>query len=137
VHKEVKTILQDVSVLSTGIVISNELPIKIETRGKEDWIGGMRRDISFNTITVEASPEESQDLIYLLATSPGAIFMTLRHPSDHQRRRMPEATTLETLLGKASADMLNTAPRAPAAVPPPVLPAKPVKQKPKTPWQTL
>jgi hypothetical protein len=51
----------------------------------------------------------------------------LRHPSDHGKRRYPEST-IETLLGKVSTEMLNTLPRAPAAVPPPP-PAPPPKKK--------
>ena len=66
----------------------------------------LREDTNFNTITIEASPEESQDLIFLLSTSPGSIFLTLRHPSDHSKKRFPEST-IDTLLGKVSQEMMN------------------------------
>lgn len=128
-HREVKTLMQDVSVLATGATIANELPAIYEKQGKEEWIRNMRQDTSFSTITVEVSPEESQDLIYLLSTSPGSLFLTLRHPSDHGRKRFPEST-IETLLGKVSQEMLNMqAPRAPAAVPAPVPVPVPKKKK--------
>jgi len=128
-HLEVKTLMQDVSVLATGATIANELPAIYEKQGKEEWIRNMRQDTSFSTITVEVSPEESQDLIYLLSTSPGSLFLTLRHPSDHGRKRFPEST-IETLLGKVSQEMLNMqAPRAPAAVPAPVPVPVPKKKK--------
>lgn len=126
-RREVKTLMQDVVVLATGARIVNELPIMYERMGKEDLIKNLRGDLAFNTITVEASPEESQDLIYLLSTAPGSIFLTLRHPSDHNKKRMPEST-IETLLGKVSQDMLNL--RQPAAVPPPP-PPPPAPVKPK------
>lgn len=123
--REVKTLMQDVVVLATGPRVVNELPAMFEKMGKDDYVKNLRGDLSFTTITVEASPEESQDLIYLLSTAPGAIFMTLRHPSDHTKKRMPE-TTIDSLLGKVEI-------RQPAALPPPPPPPppapKPVKKR--------
>jgi pilus assembly protein CpaB len=124
-HREVKTLMQDVPVLSTGLRVANEVPVLLERQGKENFLKSIRGDTSFNTITIEASPEESQDLVYLLSTSPGSIFVTLRHPSDHQKKKFPEST-IDSLLGKVSLDMLNLRQRVPAAAPPPPLP-KPTK----------
>lgn len=138
-RREVKTIMQDVVILATGLRISNELPVLYEKQGKEEFIKNLRRDNPFNTITVEASPEETQDLIYLLSTAPGSIFLTLRHPSDHSKKRLPEST-IETLLGKVSQEMLNLqqAPRMPAAAAPPPPPAvKPAPPKKKSPFINL
>ncbi len=116
-HREVKTLMQDVIVLSTGMRIVNDLPASLEKQGKDSWqVIPLRDDMNFTSITVEASPEESQDLIYILSTSPGSLFITLRHPSDHNKKRFPEST-IESLLGKVSQEMLNI--RAPAALPPP------------------
>ncbi len=134
-HREVKTLMQDVVVLSTGVRISNELPATLEKQGKDAWqVIPLRGDMNFATITIEASPEESQDLIYLLSTSPGSIFLTLRHPSDHTKKRFPEST-IESLLGKVSQEMLNLQQRAPASPPPP--PAPPPKPKKKGPFIDL
>jgi pilus assembly protein CpaB len=132
-RREVKTLMQDVVVLATGARVMNELPVMYERLGKDDYVKNLRGDLTFTTITVEASPEESQDLIYLLSTSPGAIFLTLRHPSDHTKKRMPEST-IESLLGKVSQDMLNL--RQPAAAPPPP-PAPAPKPKKKGPFIDL
>jgi pilus assembly protein CpaB len=126
-HREVKTLMQDVTILATGLRVVNELPMTLEKVGSNEQIKLLRGDTSFNTITVEASPEETQDLIFLLSTSPGSLFLTLRHPSDHGKKRFPEST-IETLLGKVSSDMLNL-PRAPAAAPPPPPPPPPKKKK--------
>ena len=128
-RREVKTLMQDVTILATGINVVNDVPALYEKVGNQESLRSLQKDTNFNTITVEASPEESQDLIFLLSTSPGSLFLTLRHPSDHQKRRYPEST-IETLLGKVSQEMLNMQQRAPAAVPPPPPPA-PVKEKPK------
>lgn len=136
-RREVKTIMQDVVVLSTGVRIVNELPFALEKQGKDTMVVPLRGDLSFTTITIEASPEESQDLIYLLSTSPGSIFMTLRHPTDHTKKRFPEST-IDTLLGKVSQEMLNMQQRAPAAAPPPPpAPEPPPKPKKKGPFIDL
>lgn len=133
-RREVKTLLQDVVVLATGARVVNELPILYERMGKEDMIKNLRGDLAFSTITIEASPEESQDLIYLLSTAPGSIFLTLRHPSDHAKKRMPEST-IESLLGKVSQDMLNM--RQPAAAPPAPPPPPPAPKPKKKPFIDL
>ena len=125
-HREVKTLMQDVPILATGNRVMNDLPIIYE-KATDPLPKNLQSDRYFNTITIEASPEESQDLIYLLSTSPNSIFLTLRHPSDHGKRRFPESTSIETLFfGKVSQEMLNI-PRAPAAAPPP--PPPPPKKK--------
>lgn len=130
-HREIKTIMQDVVVLATGLRVVNELPVLYEKIGKEDFVKNLRVDNPFNSITVEASPEEAQDLIFILSTSPGSLFLTLRHPSDHTKKRMPESS-VDTLLGKISPEMMNMQQRVPAAAPPPPPPApKPAAPKKK------
>lgn len=135
VHREVKTLMEDVVVLSTGLRVVNELPVLLERQGKEEFLKSIRSDTSFTTITVEASPEQAQDLVFLLSTSPGSLFVSLRHPSDHDKKRFPEST-LDTLLGKVSRDMMNLQQRAPAAAPPPPVPV-PIKKKKKGPFVDL
>lgn len=135
-HREVKTLMQDVTILATGINVVNDVPALYEKVGTQESLRSLQKDTNFNTITVEASPEESQDLIFLLSTSPGSLFVTLRHPSDHQKRRFPEST-IDTLLGKVSTEMLNLQTRTPAAVPPPAPPPVKTKAKKKGPFIDL
>ncbi len=137
-RREVKTLMQDVVILATGQRIANELPVLYEKQGRQEFIKNLRRDNPFTTITVEASPEESQDLIFLLSTSPGSIFLTLRHPSDHSKRRLPEST-IESLLGKVSQEMLNLqqAPRLPASPPVPAPVVQPQRPKKASPFKNL
>ncbi len=113
-HREVKTILQDVAVLATGLKVVNELPRLFEHNGKEDFIKNIRADTNFNTITIEASPTDAQNLIYILATSPGSLFVTLRHPTDHTPLTMPE-TTIESVLGRVDNSTISNSIRAPAS----------------------
>lgn len=125
-RKEVKTFLQDVPVLATGLRVSNELPRLYEEAGGDEFVRNMREDTTFNTITVEVSPEQAQELVYILATAPGGLFITLRHPSDRSRSRKANAT-LDTVLDRVPTSMVrkqvqrNFKPMAP----------KPKKQKKK------
>jgi pilus assembly protein CpaB len=134
-HREVRTIMQDVTVLATGPRIVNELPVLYEKQGKDIEGTNLRMLNPFNTITVEASPKEAQDLVYILSTNPGSLFLTLRHPSDHATKPLPEAN-VDTLLGKISPEMMNMQQRTPAAAPPPP-PPKPKPKKKKGPFIDL
>lgn len=79
----IKTLLQDVVILATGQRVVNELPRIYEEMGGRDYIKNLRTENKFANITIEATPAETQKIIYLLSTSPGSIFFTLRHPSDN------------------------------------------------------
>lgn len=81
--REVRTILQDVTVLSTGANINNQLPISVE-QGKDGTISieNLRLNNNFSVINVEVKPDEAQKLVYLLSTSPGSLFVVLRNSND-------------------------------------------------------
>lgn len=130
--REVRTILQDVIVLATGVNIVNKIPRRFELDANGRTINriNLSANTSFSTITIEAKPDEVQQLVYILATSPGSLFTTLRHPND--RLQAPtRATSVEDVLGKpavlrqpAQAPMATMpapfqAPSAPAYQPPP------------------
>jgi pilus assembly protein CpaB len=126
-RKEVKTFLQDIPVLATGIRITNELPRLFEESGDVVNVRNMRGDTSFNTITVEVSPEQAQELVYILATAPGGLFISLRHPTDRSRSRKANAT-INTVLDRVPTNMVKKQMKSKV---PSVLPkAKPAK-KPK------
>lgn len=132
--REVKTIMQDVVILATGLKVSNELPRLFEASGNEVFIKNLRDDTSFSTITIEVDPKEAQDLIYILSTSPGSLFMSLRHPSDRTKNRLP-VSTVEGVLGKVDTSLINRQVRTPAAAPTP--PPAPKKAKKKGPFVDL
>ncbi|MBE8162914.1 MAG: Flp pilus assembly protein CpaB [Bdellovibrionaceae bacterium] len=126
--KEVKTILQDVIILATGLRVTNELPRLYEKVGGDEYIKNISNDTNFDTITVEVSPKEAQGLVYILSTSPGSLFMTLRHPSDHVKFRIP-TTLINNVLGISKVRIKPVKrQRAPARVPQ----FKKPKPKPKT-----
>ncbi len=138
IRREIKTLMQDVTVLATGVRVVNELPRLFERMGRDDYIKNLRGDTSFTTLTVEATPEEAQRLIYILSTSPGSIFITLRHPSDHVKKKYP-SVTVEGLADEAPAAMIQQQlarqPAAAAAAPAPA--PQPEKPKRKGPFRDL
>lgn len=127
---KVRTILQDTLILATGLKIVNDLPRLYEKLGSQEYIKNIRSDTNFSNITVEVSPINAQKLIYILATAPGSLFYTLKHPSDTQPlrpRRLP-STGVRAVLGLPP--IRPTAkPRAPAAA---LKPAPKPKAKKKT-----
>ena len=122
-RREVKTIMQNIPILATGLRINNELPRLFEKLGDKDFIRNLRSDTAYNTITIEVNPKKSQDLIYILSNSPGDLFITLRHPSDHKQIKL-KAASLDSVLDKTKI----IPPRKPASI---VMPAPQPKPKPK------
>lgn len=97
---EVKTLMQDITILATGIQITNNIPRVMEgdnSTGKANF-KNLRGDLTFSTVTVEATPQEAQDLIAIMATSPGSIYLTLRHPSDRIARKDLRTSNLDSVL---------------------------------------
>lgn len=118
--REVSMLMQDVVVLATGVNVVNNLPRMFELDNGSKNVQGisLNGDTKYSTITIEATPKESQDLIYILATSPGNIFFTLRNPNDRAvQPRLPSSTS-DSVLGRptVSLDAPPVAPVAPAPV---------------------
>lgn len=80
----IKTIMQNVPILATGVQIANELPVLYEKdrSGDQVIVKNLTKNISYNTITIEASPIEAQKVIFILNGNPKDLILTLRHPSD-------------------------------------------------------
>lgn len=123
IKREVRTILQDVPVLATGLNVVNKIPrrFEAEANGKVVRIN-LSASTNFTSIVVEVNPAEAQQLIYILATSPGSLFMSLRNAND--RQVAPVRTVgIDDLLGKPA--VVVKAPEPPPMAPPPQrLPAK-------------
>lgn len=100
-RREVRTVLQDVVILATGLNVMNKIPrrFELDANGKTINRINLSATTNFTTITIEAKPEEVQQVVYMLATAPGSIFTTLRHPND--RLQAPVRTTVvEDILQK-------------------------------------
>ncbi len=131
-RREVATIMTDIPVLATGQNVVNNLPRLVEAEGNSNdriSITPLTGDTKYTTITVELDPKQSQDMIYMLSTNPGAIFFTLRNPNDRQNlQRMPSSTS-ESVLGRPVVDLTPSAP--PQSAPMPAAPPMPPPQAPR------
>ncbi|MCB0414009.1 MAG: Flp pilus assembly protein CpaB [Bdellovibrionales bacterium] len=125
-RREVKTIMQNIVILATGVRISNEVPRLFEKSGNSEYIVKLRDDTSFTNVTVEVTPKQAQDLIYILSTSPGSLFLSLRHPSDNNGPLRLPSSNVYSVLGTTNPDMVRQ------QTPPPKIIAAP-KPKPKKP----
>lgn len=126
---EVKTILQDVVVLATGLKITNNIP-RVRERSEyssEEYFRNLNGDTSFSTVTIEVDPPEAQSLVYIMTTAPGSLFFSLRNPNDRLQNRIP-TTSANSVLGRAP---------TPQFIPPPQpivqkLPPAPAKRVPSS-----
>ena len=107
--REIKTIMQDVLILAAGVKVMNELPRVFEEISGEGFIRNVRSATDFSTITIEADPKMVQNLVYVLSTSPGSLFFSLRHPSDHNIARYLPTSSIEKVLGQAASRKPSTA----------------------------
>ena len=117
--REVFTMMQDAVVLATGVSIVNNIPrmFEMDSSGKNITQIALTGDTKYTTITVEATPKEAQDLVYILSTSPGNLFFSLRNPNDRTiPPRMPSSTS-DSVLGKPTVSF--DAGSAPAVTLPP------------------
>lgn len=132
-ERKIMTLMQDVVVLSTGVSVVNNIPrvVELDNSGKNMAGFSLTGDTKYTTITVEATPKEAQDLVYILSTSPGNLFFTLRNPNDHGFTRMPASTAQAVTndLTPFVAPPPTLPPVQPMQVAPPTtMPAKPVRK---------
>jgi pilus assembly protein CpaB len=130
-HREVQVLMQDVVVLATGVNVVNNIPRTVELLPGQDKaaFNVLTGDTKFSTITVEATPKEAQDLIYIMSTSPGNIYLTLRNPNDRNVTKFANST-VESVLGKPTA-LLDDSLRKPASAPAPLPVAPPPRPAPR------
>ena len=101
-HREVSVMMADVPVLATGLNIMNSIPrvFEVDANGKDFSMINLSSDTKYTTVTIEATPKESQDLIFLMVSSPGNIYLALRNPNDRKPPpRVPSSNT-ESVLGR-------------------------------------
>jgi len=133
---ETKTVMQNVHVLAVGELIQNKVPAAIEM----DPVSGSQRAIdlrnsrAYSTITVEVTPDQAQQLVFILENpqAAGGLTVTLRNPVDRVISSV-STTTVDEVLGqdsrKAEIERARRRPAAQAAPPPRPAP-------PPSPWGT-
>ncbi len=95
---------ENVIILATGVNINNNLPRTIErdASGKNLVLNTLTGDTKYSSLTIEVNPSEAQDLLALIATSPGSLYFLLRNPNDKSVGRRLPASTSETVLNKVT-----------------------------------
>lgn len=99
---KVKTVLQDVLILSTGLFVTNSVPIinlKTETDSRQMKLNSYT---NYNTITLELTPFEVQKMVFLISAGNG-IYLSLRNNDDKSIERI-SATRLYDVLGEDAAE---------------------------------
>jgi pilus assembly protein CpaB len=99
---ELKTLLQNITILAVGEIIQNNIPTRYENDplNQRKIAVSARGEKNFGTVTIEVSPEQSQILIYALAQGTD-LYLTLRNPIDRAETNIG-STTLDEVLGPDS-----------------------------------
>ncbi len=99
--QKVKTILQDILILSTGLSMTNSIPMIGLKTDKEIKTMKLNTYTKYNTVTLELTPFEIQKLIYLLKYGSSEPILVLRNNND--KKIVPiGATKIFDLLGSDS-----------------------------------
>lgn len=99
---KVKTVLQDVLILSTGLFVTNSVPI-VNIKGEsESRQMKLNNYTNFNTVTLELTPFEVQKMVFLVSAGNG-IYLSLRNNDDKTIERI-SATRLYDVLGEDAAE---------------------------------
>lgn len=99
---KVKTVLQDVLILSTGLYVTNSVPI-VNIKGENDSRQmKLNSYTNYNTVTFELTPFEVQKMVFLIS-SGSMIYLSLRNNDDKSIERI-SATRLYDVLGEDAAE---------------------------------
>jgi len=99
---KVKTVLQDVLILSTGLYVTNSIPIVNLKNENESRPMKLNSYTNYNTVTLELTPFEVQKMVFLISSGNG-IYLSLRNNDDKTIERI-SATRLYDVLGEDAAE---------------------------------
>lgn len=100
---KVKTVLQDVLVLATGLHITNSIPlVNKKSRNRVREIN-LNTFTDFNSVTLELTPFEVQKMIFLDITGSGGVYLSLRNNDDKAIERI-SGTRLFDIMGDDAAE---------------------------------
>lgn len=100
---KIKTVLQDVLILSTGLYVTNSVPlVNLKGDGSESRAMKLNNYTNYNTVTLELTPFEVQKMVFIVA-SGNPLYLTLRNNDDKTVERI-SATRLFDVLGEDAAE---------------------------------
>lgn len=132
-RREVSTIMFDVPVLATGINVVNNIPRLFEVDGSSNRVNQitLTGDTKYSSITLEVTPKEAQDLVYLVTTGGGNnLYFALKNPNDRTGQQRLPSSTADGIIGRPVVEAPPPARRV--AAPPPVVP-RPAPRAPSKP----
>jgi pilus assembly protein CpaB len=94
-----RTILQDVLVLSTGMSMTNSIPIYGVETPKVIRTMNLNTYTTYNTITLELDPYDVQKLSFIQTYGNGSLSLALRNNADKEPVRL-KATQIYDVLGE-------------------------------------
>lgn len=91
---------QNVNVLSTGVNIANNIPRTVEKdpTGNAYIQKSLTGDTKYNSITLEVDVRDAQNMILLVSTNPGSLYLVLRNPNDRKPLNRMTASDSDTVL---------------------------------------
>lgn len=116
---EVKVFMQDLLVLASGRTIQSEAPKGVDQNLMRQMVGETgaqkpeevarirdalnfaKQDQNFQTVTLEVTPEQAQQLVYVLTTFGDTMILMLRNNDDRQLSRTA-TTNLYDIMGEDS-----------------------------------
>jgi pilus assembly protein CpaB len=101
--QKARTILQDVLVLSTGMNMTNSIPMYGIQTEKVIRTMNLNTYIAYNTITLELDPYDVQKLAYIQAYGTGNLSLALRNNADKDAPRL-KPTQLFDVLGEDASE---------------------------------
>lgn len=101
--QKARTILQDVLVLSTGMSMTNSIPIYGVETPKVIRTMNLNTYSSYNTITLELDPYDVQKLAYIQTYGGGTLSLSLRNNADKDVPRL-KPTHIYDVLGEESSE---------------------------------
>ncbi|HXH31624.1 MAG TPA: Flp pilus assembly protein CpaB [Bacteriovoracaceae bacterium] len=99
---KVKTVLQDVLILSTGLYVTNSVPLINIKNDSDTRQLKLNSYTNYNTVTLELTPFEVQKMVFMISAGNG-IYLSLRNNDDKNIERI-SATRLYDVLGEDAAE---------------------------------
>lgn len=118
-RREVAMILSDVVVLATGVSVINNIPrmFELDPSGRNVQQVALSGDTRYTSITLEVSPKEAQDLIFLQTSGGGNIYFALRNPNDREIPTRFPSSTVDSILGRPPESVVGAGSLAPTGNP--------------------
>lgn len=95
---KVKTVLQDILVLSTGLYVTNSVPLVNIKTDNDSRDMKLNSYTNYNTLTLELSPFEVQKMVFIISAGSG-LYLSLRNNDDKTHEKI-SATRLFEVLGE-------------------------------------